>query len=553
MPHYEMDNWRTYDTYPKNSPILQGFRSSADSLSTIGHPGLTLPLSPPGLPASKTAQRFLFRRPPPRVSNYDSDTNPIPGIPNPITFPTCDPKFSSNYDDTALILCRTRAKKQEFILFSVVDSVLPDASILLVLDRNGRHFISDSDPDDLQHIVSRWVCNPGLFASIVNRTPSSGRLYISDIQEQVFLSHTGVDCYDVLEELDVLLAPELSFDRLITLSSDSPKRHSGSSVTTSSDDWYPRAIWRALLLLSSASNNEPMFMSPQSGSPWVGNTSPEATLVGHDDFSKRYPTLIVDQETYRLPRNRGIFPPTLGITVQDKKTADPPLQYTFPQLMAKFQPLHQGEDHISDIFVFSASYCKQLNDAKHEFLLLEVRDPKIPEISNLLILDRTVLKYMFIGSTESRSISSEGRANDRLRVSSYGSKELLTEQCSIGPYEALEHFVFPSSASPFLLSDLVIIALETSNTRVEYNLIKAQCFWFASCVWECMRSLNPSVYWARVAQDNSRGKFGRVFKQAVDQAELGKLMSGVKDRIHKFQETLNQCQKRVISSVSNRK
>ncbi|KAF8593714.1 hypothetical protein BDV93DRAFT_566220 [Ceratobasidium sp. AG-I] len=225
----------------------------------------------------------------------------------------------------------------------------------------------------------------------------------------------------------------------------------------------------------------------------------------------------IDPEAYTQPRNLDIFPKPLGSIVQSKLAAEQPIQYTLTQLKFMFQRTYRDEDHIENILVSSARYCKQVDDPKHEFLLLEVRDEKIPRISNYLVLDRTIQTassrtYAAISTSVSGS-----PAHDRLRVSCYGDKELLVKQCNLGPYEELERLEFLST--PLLLCELVILAVETSSSRYHYNLMSAQCFWFAGCVWESMRMLVPCANHIQVTAHSSRGKYGNVFRHNVDKLE----------------------------------
>ncbi|KAF8593711.1 hypothetical protein BDV93DRAFT_194380 [Ceratobasidium sp. AG-I] len=260
----------------------------------------------------------------------------------------------------------------------------------------------------------------------------------------------------------------------------------------------------------------------------------------------RGPNLIesVDPELYNRPRNLDIFPSGLGSFAQSKHALDLPLQYTLTQLKSMFHRSNREEDHIDSIYVSSAEYCKQMGDAKHEFLLLEVQDERIPLISNWAVLDRTVNKATpGTLSAISTSVSSNSPAQDRLRVSCYGDKDLLIKQCTLGPYEVLERLVVPMS-TPLWLWELVILALETSRSRFMYNLMSAQCFWFASCVWECMQKLRPGSYRMVVAASNNRGKFGNFFQQDVNKAEVGDILYKVNSEIGQFRRDLARSRER---------
>lgn len=207
-----------------------------------------------------------------------------------------------------------------------------------------------------------------------------------------------------------------------------------------------------------------------------------------------------------------------------------------------FQRAYRDEDHVDSIFVSSASYCKQLGDAKHEFILVEVRDKKIPEISNFLVLDRTVQAASSGTFTALfTTFQTSGTAQDRLRVSCYGDKDLLIKQCSLGPYRELELLMFPlDSSKPLLLCELLILALETSNSGYMYNLMIAQCFWFASCVWECMQLLVPSALCTQVPASKSRGKFRSFYRCNVDKAEIQNILCKAEAEIRLFRVELTR-------------
>ncbi|KAF8602955.1 hypothetical protein BDV93DRAFT_581129 [Ceratobasidium sp. AG-I] len=249
----------------------------------------------------------------------------------------------------------------------------------------------------------------------------------------------------------------------------------------------------------------------------------------------------VDPEIYNIPRNLDIFPTALGSYQQSTQALELPLHYTLNQLKGMFQRSNREEDHIESIFVSSAEYCKQIGDAKHEFLLLEVKDERIPQISNWVLLDRTVSVSTSSNFTAvSTSVSSSSPAQDRLRVSCYGKKDLLIKQCSLGPYYVLERVTLPSSASskPLMLWELVILAIETSSSRLMYNLMSAQCFWFASCLWESMRRLVAGAYHEQIVADNSRGKFGHFFQQDVDRFEVEEILYKTKSEFGQFRREL---------------
>lgn len=241
-----------------------------------------------------------------------------------------------------------------------------------------------------------------------------------------------------------------------------------------------------------------------------------------------------------MPRNLDIFPSELGSSARSKQALHQPIQYTLSQLKTIFERAYRDEDHFENIYISSAQYCKQKDDPQHEFLLLEVRDQKVPKISNFLVLDRSVQTPIGTYTAISTSISSHTPAHDRLRVSCYGDKDLLIKQCSLGPYDVLENLVFPSYSwsTPFLLYELVILALETSKARIMYNLMSAQCFWFASCVWECIQKLQPESRRDKDPEKDTRGRFGNFFRQDVKAIEVDDVLYRARLEITQFRMDL---------------
>ncbi|KAF8593894.1 hypothetical protein BDV93DRAFT_516213 [Ceratobasidium sp. AG-I] len=258
----------------------------------------------------------------------------------------------------------------------------------------------------------------------------------------------------------------------------------------------------------------------------------------------------VDPEVYKIPRNHDIFPTGLGSYAKGQEALEQPLPYTLIQLKSLLQRSNR-EGHTERIYVASVEYCKRLDHVKHEFLLLEVRDNQIPQISNFVVLERTIDLSSGTITAASTIISSNNPARDRLIISYYGEKKLLIKQCNLGRYEVLEELKLPSPAAstPLLLYEFVILAHETSKRRYSYNLVKAQCFWFASCVWECMLKLRPEAHRTPFPASNNRGRFG-TFRQVVDSLEIGEIFDKTEVEIKQFLKELTPERKETESQGS---
>jgi hypothetical protein len=250
----------------------------------------------------------------------------------------------------------------------------------------------------------------------------------------------------------------------------------------------------------------------------------------------------IDPAIFELPRNLTIFPNGLGSWAQSTNAAVAPLVYSLQQLIDMFRRAYREEDHIENIYVSSARYCKQPKDAKHEFIILEVRDNMVPKIANFLVLDRTVQGPATKGRVPvSASISTSILAQDRLRVSYYGDTRSLLKSCDLHNYNELARLEF-SPSNPFFLYELVILASATSNTRQMYNLYNAQCFWFAGSVWDCMRVLRKDAQHTQSEQTKIRGSFGPFFSQKVDGAEQEDILYKVRHEIAQFKVELKRGQ-----------
>ncbi|KAF8593896.1 hypothetical protein BDV93DRAFT_581942 [Ceratobasidium sp. AG-I] len=556
--------------------------------------------------------------------------------------------------------CRKRTSGQEFIVFSILDSALPRISNWLILDRNGRSAMKDSDSAESQNIAQCWTFN---FQTVLDRLQPPGRFYISNVkEEQAFIEQNVFGEYEVQHELFLPSDPAFSLDHLLVLASGlaTPLRFRYPNAIEHLD-WYTKSMWEAMQLVSEfIQNEEPLPVPLQLRDHNINAALLERVLAEYANNLRKYRSKMmrrqqredldpaaqerrhreveaeverhiqeienqrneslrleqeqerlnqeqeamraeierlrvasggvgrreesprrerrqgvpggrgeemgagtqrpiletrnfaeakrsylygkdtlknpVDPEVYKIPRNHYIFPFGLGSYTESKEAPDHPLQYTLVQLKFLLQRSIREEDDTERIYVASAEYCKRLDHVKHEFLLLEVRDTWIPQISNYVVLERTVDLSSGAIAAASTSSSSGSPAQDRLRVCSYGEKHLLTKQCGLRPYDVLERLEQPSPSvsTPLLLRDVLILALETSKSRHMYHLITAQCYWFASCIWECMLKLRPEAYRTPLITSKGRGKFGRVFKLDVNSLEINEISHKAESEIRQF-------------------
>ncbi|EUC53581.1 hypothetical protein RSOL_012780, partial [Rhizoctonia solani AG-3 Rhs1AP] len=173
------------------------------------------------------------------------------------------------------------------------------------------------------------------------------------------------------------------------------------------------------------------------------------------------------------------------------------------------------EQPIDSVVVKFGLYGKKLKPPYHEFVLFELGNTRDSSLRNHVVLDRSRLD----GASVLPSIqpSRSAAARDEFRFSCDGDQEKLLERCKLTPYEAIETVDF--SADDLLpLYELAIVALATSLQRDRYHLLDANCYWFASLIWEQVLEMYPEAK-HEVLREGVRGTFGSLYSYTSDELE----------------------------------
>ncbi|KAH7338621.1 hypothetical protein B0J17DRAFT_717049 [Rhizoctonia solani] len=215
-------------------------------------------------------------------------------------------------------------------------------------------------------------------------------------------------------------------------------------------------------------------------------------------------------------RLKHIFPPGFDSVLSSSSCAHSPYSLALDQLLNILagQGSYNPNNNVEFISVKNAWYGKQTISVKHEFIIVEVQDTKIG-LRNYLILDRNNGEATETALRGLSQVSSSGTAaKDQFRVSYDGDKDKLLRQCNLYPYDTLEEINFTSD-QPLLLYQLAIIAKTAAEHHEKYNLIRANCYWFAGLIWECMLQLRRKSQHRHLTNKRKRGRF-RSTRQTID-------------------------------------
>jgi hypothetical protein len=221
-------------------------------------------------------------------------------------------------------------------------------------------------------------------------------------------------------------------------------------------------------------------------------------------------------------RNTVIFPRGLGQTPPANDSQYPYL-YTPDQLLAQLIDA-EGKDLAAGICVTFAAYCKQTSSARHEFILVLVKEAVVDSVSNWILIDRNAESQ----SAGLFSSSSKVRAMDLLRVSYYGDSHTLLRGSSLNSSYCVHETMAFDMESPFPLSTLLYLVDTASSKRTEYELFNSQCYWFASAIWDCMQTMFPEA--SHLLVKEGRGRL-RVYKQKANEPELADIERIVREKV----------------------
>ncbi|KAB5589362.1 hypothetical protein CTheo_7200 [Ceratobasidium theobromae] len=241
-------------------------------------------------------------------------------------------------------------------------------------------------------------------------------------------------------------------------------------------------------------------------------------------------------------RHRQIFPP--GFDNPSLKAAIDGHYYPFSpeHLYDVLTNYYNPDERVEHIVIKSASYCKQHRSPQHEFILIQVEDKAAHGLVNYIVLDRNngdkrVRRGGGLGSGSWQHVV----AKDEFRVSYDGDSVKLLKQCELESYDVLEEFKFASLTKPFFLYQLATLARTASVQRARYDVISANCYWFAGLIWECMTFMNPEARRRCQTLKKStfkRGTFLGHFRQDTNRTELELAHAQAAAEILKFEQKL---------------
>ncbi|CUA69519.1 hypothetical protein RSOLAG22IIIB_08530 [Rhizoctonia solani] len=230
-------------------------------------------------------------------------------------------------------------------------------------------------------------------------------------------------------------------------------------------------------------------------------------------------------------RNFLVFPVQLDHR-KSPSEAFPFTSYTTTDLEFRhhYDPnLSQG---LGDIWVKTASYYKQKQNPQHEFIVFSVATSS--GMQNFMALDRNV-SVQGSSTLLSRSNKNAPMAQDYFHISHYGNIESLINHCAHTTSEDMcthvEQVVF--GRKEFSFAELLVLANTVSNSCPSYQLDAANCYWFASLIWECMLGEFEKGMIIHKKHSDDRGRF-KGFRIQGNHSNFVQVMQKYKEDIAQF-------------------
>ncbi|KEP49973.1 hypothetical protein V565_089210 [Rhizoctonia solani 123E] len=249
-------------------------------------------------------------------------------------------------------------------------------------------------------------------------------------------------------------------------------------------------------------------------------------------------------------RNFLVFPVQLG----HKKSpyeAFPFTSYTTIDLKARHSYDPNLSKEIGDIWVKTASYYKQKQNPQHEFIVFSVTTSN--GMQNFLALDRNV-NVPGSSTLLSRSNKNGPPAQDYFHISHYGDMESLINHCAHTTSEDMcshvEQVVFDRKG--FSFAELLVLASTVSESCPSYQLDAANCYWFASLIWECMLSVFDKGMIIHKKHSDDRGRF-KGFRIQGNHSNFQQVMAKYQDDIVQFKDgvlSVSDRRSRKISTIT---
>lgn len=143
--------------------------------------------------------------------------------------------------------------------------------------------------------------------------------------------------------------------------------------------------------------------------------------------------------------------------------------------------------------VTSAWYCKRPRSAKHEYIILEIRDLTVDGLKNHLLLDRNnggLTRPAGRGANPFKWPLTTPAMDAFKVVYDWDEAQLLGDRQQES-HKLLARIDFPETS--LFLHDLVALVCHISSQYPRYHPLDANCYWFAGLVWACMRKMCPTA------------------------------------------------------------
>ncbi|KAJ1302463.1 hypothetical protein OPQ81_002781 [Rhizoctonia solani] len=227
--------------------------------------------------------------------------------------------------------------------------------------------------------------------------------------------------------------------------------------------------------------------------------------------------LPISSESEPQYRHKQIFPAGFD-SISSSSCSHNHYSLDLDQLLDALIGSYSPHNHVEAILVKNLWYGKETKSVEHEFIIVEVEDMEGKNLKNFMILDRNNGEPTESSVRGISQISSSGTvAKDQFRIAYDGDKKKLLQQCNLSDHIILEQIQF-SPGQKFKLYQLATIASVVSERHTAYNVISANCYWFAGLTWECVLEMYPQVQHELLANSKKRkrGSYSVLSRQKVD-------------------------------------
>lgn len=242
----------------------------------------------------------------------------------------------------------------------------------------------------------------------------------------------------------------------------------------------------------------------------------------------------LNPNVYITPQLEVIFPKARG-TSHDPDTAD---SYTPQKLASLFMGASQAHDIAEHILITDAWHCKNNSGKRHEFVLLHVKDANKPDVVNYMVLERATKSRNIAKHFGAASGSDLIRADDIFRVSSSRDCEIFLKALKYDNHKVIREVTF-SEDQPYRLYELIGLAIAVCEVKRFYNVVDAQCYWFAGSIWECMQNMLPHANWSDKSK-RAEKYLDKVVSRRAEATKIVEMAESAREEIRKIMEELEQ-------------